>query len=415
MIERSKLFENLDSKLEYIGDKNLEYIFKYFNKLNTDSTHKISNDDICTPMECVKTMIDYIPNEFWERKNLKILNPCAGNGNFGAYCSTKTDKNNIWYNEINPIRYNNCKNLLKPKNIQNKNFFELSNEWNKKYDMIMANPPYSGGGNKNKSLSNIFIEKSIDMLNDNGYLCFITPNNWMTFNNNNTTLKKLLNEGSFIIIDNDAKKYFKQVGSSFTIFIWQKSKLDNKTTVINNYLKKDIQKNVILKDIPFIPLYISNTIIGILKKIISSEKNIFKYRCDLHNHTKKNYLRDIETEDFRYKTIHTPKKIRYSNKQQDIYDKWIIIFPLSTYYIPYIEHNVNVTQSVGYMSFETKEEALNTLKRIKKDEFKLIIHLSRFGNFNNIKVLKHMKFFEKIEYTDSEIKEIKELVSLIKY
>ncbi|MGL4951342.1 MAG: Eco57I restriction-modification methylase domain-containing protein, partial [Mycoplasma sp.] len=72
---------------------------------------------------------------------------------------------------------------------------------------------------KNKSISNTFIEKSIELLKENGFLCFITPNNWMSYNNNNTTLKRLLNEGNFIMIDNDCKKYFGGVGSSFTILI----------------------------------------------------------------------------------------------------------------------------------------------------------------------------------------------------
>lgn len=144
-------------------------------------------------MKCVKKMIDYIPTDFWKNKNLKILDPCCGNGNFGAYCRTKTSEDNIWYNEMNLVRYNNCKTLLNPKNIQNNNFFELTDEWNNHFHLIMANHPYSGGGNKNKSLSNHFIEKSMDMLNDGGYLCFITPNNWMTYNTNNTTLKKITN------------------------------------------------------------------------------------------------------------------------------------------------------------------------------------------------------------------------------
>lgn len=63
---------------------------------------------------------------------------------------------------------------------------DSDNSW----DLIMANPPYSGGANKNKSVSNKFIEKSIDLLKDKGYLCCITPNNWMTFSNSNRVLEK---------------------------------------------------------------------------------------------------------------------------------------------------------------------------------------------------------------------------------
>ena len=281
----------------------------------------------------------------------------------------------------------------------------------------MANPPYSGGGNKNRSLSNAFIEHSIDLLNDGGYLCFVTPNNWMTYNNNNTTLKKLLNEGSFLVIDNDVKKYFKGVGSSFTIFIWQKGVFTNKTYVVNNYLKKDIQKDVkIYKDLKFIPLYISQEVLDIIKKSVGEEENHrFFYRCDLHNFTQKKYLSDIQDEDFKYKTIHTARKTRYASKKQDIYDKWNIIIPLSTYYIPQVMNKVNVTQSVGYISFDSEKEADDYLNVIEKPWNKLIVHLTRYGNFNNIMVLKHLNFDKNIEFTQEEKYEIDNLLKGIKY
>lgn len=407
---------NYKSKLKYIGNYSLEKTLEYYDKLNSDESHYNSNDDVCTPMNCVKIMIDYLPDDLWNKKNLKILEPCAGNGNFGAYCKFKTNIDNIWFNELNIKRFENCKKLLKPKNIRHDDFFCLDNEWANNFDLIVANPPYSGGGNKNQSLSNKFIEKSIDMLKDGGFLCYVTPNNWMTYNNNNTTLKKLLNEGSFLVIDNDVKKYFPGIGSSFTIIVWQKNVFDNKTLVINSFLKKDIQENVsIPNNLKFIPLYISQTVINIISKVVGDTRNTFDYRCDLHNFTQKDLLSDNQDEIFKYRTIHTMRKTRYAKKKQDIYDKWIIIVPLSTYYIPVIEHNVNTTQSVGYIPFDSKEEAENYLKNIIKPEYKLLIHLTRYGNFNNIMVLKHLKFDKNIKFTKDEEKEIKMLTDLIKY
>lgn len=411
ILENRKKTKIAKKQLNNIIGNNL---FEFYDMLNKDDSHMASNDDICTPMECVKKMIDYIPNEFWNRPNIKILDPCAGNGNFGAYCMTKTSLDNIWFNEISEIRYKNCKKILNPKHIQKKDFFTMKN---KRWDLIMANPPYSGGGNKNKSLSNDFIEHAIDLLKDEGYLCFVTPNNWMTYNNNNTTLKKLLNEGSFIVIDNDVKKYFNGVGSSFTIFIWQKSVLTNRTYVVNNYLKKDIQKDVIIyKDLKFIPLYISQEVLDIIRKTVGNDENErFFYRCDLHNYTQQEYLNDVQDEVFKYRTIHTARKTRYASKKQDIYDKWNIIIPLSTYYIPQVMNNVNVTQSVGYISFDSQAEADDYLNVIERPWNKLIVHLTRYGNFNNIMVLKHLNFDKEIEFTENEINEIESLMQGIKY
>lgn len=415
MLEQPVFNNSYKCPFEYMGNLPIDKLFSFYNTLNKQD-HGTNRDDICTPMECVKLMIDYVPNELWSRPNIKILDPCCGNGNFGAYCATKTNISNIYFNDTNPIRIQNCLSLLKPLHWRIGDAFALDGDFNTTYDLIMANPPYSGGGNKNQSLSNQFIELAIDRLNIGGYLCFVTPNNWMTYNNKNTTLSKLLNKGSFIVIDNDVKKYFPGIGSSFTIFIWQKGVLFNKTKVINNYLIKDIQLDVLIPNtLKFIPLYLSQTVISIMDKTISKEKNKFEYRCDLHNFTQKKHLSDVQDNTYLYRTIHTARKTRFADIKQDIYDKWLVIIPLSTYYSPYIEHNVNTTQSVGYISFNTKKEAEQYLKKITLNHYKLIVHLTRYGNFNNIMVLKHLDFDKDIEFNTDEINKIDELTKKIKY
>ena len=405
-----------NSPCESKENATFEDLSAYYNKLNTDELYGKSGDDTCTPLECVKKMIDYLPDELWGRENLRVLDPCCGNGNFGAYCQFKTPIQNIWFNELNRERYLNCKKILSPMHINNEDAFHMTGEFSGLWDLVMANPPYSGGGNKNRSLSNEFIEYFIDLLKDGGYLCFITPNNWMTYNNDNTTLKKLLEKGSFIVIDNDAKKYFPGVGSSFTIFVWQKGVFNNGTKIINNYLVKDVQENVIIpQTLKFIPLYVSQLVLSIVEKLIGREENQFRYRCDLHNFTKKDYLSDEKTESFQYETVHTPRKTRYAKIKQDIYDKWIIVVPLSTYYIPYIKHNVNTTQSVGYLSFDTKEQAEVYMNTITRACFKFIVHLTRYGNFNNIMVLKHLKFDGAPELSAQEWSCVEEMVAQISY
>jgi hypothetical protein len=406
---------NISSPYNRISNFEETTIIHEFNLVNQKEIDYDTTDDICTPMECVKKMIDYIPENFWS-KNIKVLDPCSGNGNFGAYCATKTLIDNIWFNEINPRRLNNSIALINPKNVSRIDALLIDKLDGIGWDLIVANPPYSGGGNKNKSLSNLFIEKSISLLKDNGYLCFITPNNWMTYNTKNSTLKSLLSEGSFLVIDNDAKKYFPGVGSSFTIFVWQKSIHTNKTRVINNYIIQDIQEDIeIPKDLNFIPLYISKEVLSIIEKVVYKERNNFYYRCDLHNFTQKSKLSDTKDNVFKYETIHTVRKTRFSNIKQDIYDSHLIIIPLSTYYVPYIRTEVNVTQSVGYIECNTLNEAKKMLTEINKPWFKLVVHLTRYGNFNNIMVLKHLRFESQFEFTRNELQTLKKLISRINY
>ena len=372
-----------------------------------------SRDDICTPMDCVELMVNYIPNELWCRENLKVLDPCCGYGNFPAYLKTKVSSDFIYCNELSFERYNKCKELLNLKNITNQDFFEIKNK--ETFDLIIANPPYSGGGNKNRSISNEFIKHSLTLLKDKGYLCFITPNNWMSYNNNNNTLKALLDNGSFLVIDNDVKKYFKGVGSSFTVFVWQKGVFNHKTFVKNNYIIKDEQFVSIPKDIKFLPLYLSNDILSIFKKCLSLDRNTFNYRCDLHRTTQKSKISDTKELNFVYETIHTPSKTCYSTFKQDIYDKYLVIIPLSTYFKPYIKHNVNVTQSVGYVAFDTEQEAKDFKNILDLDYVKVIVNLTRYGNFNNIMVLKHLKFDKNIYFTNDEIYILNEIVKNLKH
>ena len=416
MAKKKKTTDQIEPvEIRYVRDWPYNSICEYYNKLNEDPSHYESSDDICTSMECVNVMVSYIPDELWKRDNLKVIDVCCGNGNFGVGCMSKTSLNNVWFNELSDVRYENCKKLLNPEHITKGDALQISSfgEW----DLSIANPPYSGGGNKNQSLSNKFIEHSIDLLKDGGYLCFVTPNNWMTYNNKNTTLERLLNEGSFLVIDNSAKKYFPGVGSSFTIFVWQKGVMDNKTRVINDYLVKDEQVVSIPKTLPFVPLYLSQETISLVEKYVDVEKQNgrFFYRCDLHNFTQKDKLSDVKDDVFKYETIHTARKTRYATFKQDIYDKWITVIPLSTYFIPYVRHNVNTTQSVGYIAFDTEEEATKYLEILNNPLFKVLIHITRYGNFNNIMLLKHLRFDSEIKLAENEEATVCKLLEKIKY
>jgi hypothetical protein len=54
----------------------------YDNEMNCDKSTYLNSNDETTPIDCVCEMINKIPNELWKRKELKILDPCCGNGNF---------------------------------------------------------------------------------------------------------------------------------------------------------------------------------------------------------------------------------------------------------------------------------------------------------------------------------------------
>lgn len=279
--------------------KKFDKIKEYFDSLNLDKSHFVNSNDVCTPMDCVKEMVDSIPRSFWDKKNLKILDPCAGNGNFHAYIETKTKLSNLYFNEINIKRINNLKEYFGDKiNFSNKDFLVFDN--NEKYDLIVANPPYAKfNGNvrvsKNHNLSRLFIEKSIELIKDGGYLLFIVPNNWMSFSDRNFLPSKL-SKFQFIYLDiHGAKKYFPKVGSSFTWFLLKKVKNTKSFTVSNNYVFKDCKKLKIDEDVNFIPLYCSGLVNGVIKKTINNN-TLPKYKIEtssyLHHYTKRDIIKN---------------------------------------------------------------------------------------------------------------------------
>lgn len=249
-------------------------------------------------MGCVKEMVDSIPEEFWARENIKILDPCAGNGNFPAYLALKTELSNIVCNEINPKRINNLSHYFDNKiTITNKDFFTFPEK--ETYDLIIANPPFAKfttdgtRAAKNHTLSREFLEKAIKLVNKNGYIVFILPDNWMSYADRNT-LPQLLSQYKILTLNiGEAKKWFPGVGSSFTYFVIQKIPNDlTPTKIISN---TGIEYGIIDKKVPCIPLKYNELIRSLFNKVVfnSSEKYPVKTSSDLHKYTKKALLSDI--------------------------------------------------------------------------------------------------------------------------
>ena len=108
-----------------------------FEALNSDESHFCNRNDICTPMGCVREMVDAIPKSFWRRKCVEVLDPCAGNGNFHAYIRNFVPLENLTFNEINPARIANIRRLFGDKvQVTKKDFLNYDDQ--KQYDLIVS-------------------------------------------------------------------------------------------------------------------------------------------------------------------------------------------------------------------------------------------------------------------------------------
>lgn len=76
----------------------------------------------------------------------------------------------------------------------------------------------------------LFIERGHRLVRENGSLCFITPNNWMTINTNRT-LRKFVLEQSDIIIVNFLAQVFESAAVDSSIIIYRKSTSNQRVTL----------------------------------------------------------------------------------------------------------------------------------------------------------------------------------------
>jgi len=370
-------------------------MFEYFNQLNEDLSHYSSSNDICTPMGCVKEMVDHIPEEFWHRDSIKILDPCAGNGNFPAYLETKTHSHNIYANEISNARLKNLHNYFGDRiNIINQDFLVMDEE--NKYDLIIANPPYAqlmedgGRAAKNHTLSRQFIMKALRMLEANGYLVFIVPDNWMSYADNNP-LPALLSSLQIVVLNIwEAKKWFPSVGSSFTYFVIKNAPHNNTPTTI--ITKDKTEQMIIPAGIPCIPLQYNNTIASIFNKVVFNDLEKYDVLASsyLHKTTKKQFIVDKQDEEHPYRLIHTPNQTVWSSIPHKWQDGWKVFLPTTTYYKPFRDCNCGMTQSIAFVLCKDDEESARILQELELPMYKFVIELTRYGNFNNQRVLQHL-------------------------
>lgn len=417
-------------------------IKKYYDEtLNTDkSTYKSSNDEP-TPIDCITEMISKIPDELWKRNDLSILDPCCGNGNFSVpilfqllkYHTKQTILEQILeFNDINTSRLDNVRNVFCSEKyklqITNHDFITHVSSNDKKYDLIVANPPYAKllengkRASKNHNLIKDFIQKALSLLKPNGYLLFITPDNWMSYADRNSLIG-IITSLQIIHLDiHTAKKYFKKIGSSFTWYIIQNCPFYKNINVSGVWKRKEYTSSVISTPRKYIPLLYNQTVQSILAKTIDNAtlpKFEVKTSSDLHKYTKAELISHEKTDVYQYKLIHTPTQTVYSSRPHKFQDGYKVFISTTDKYSVFID-NCGMTQSIVFIQCTDEEQAKKYLEILQHPMYVFINNICRWGNFNNIRILQsfpivnmdytgdHQEIYDYFGITQEEIAYISE-------
>ena len=198
-------------------------------------------------------------------------------------------KNMLFFNDINKQRLNNVhKTFGENINVTSEDFIKYQTDT--KYDLVVANPPYAKlldngkRASKNHNLIKDFIEKALSLLKPEGYLLFITPDNWMSYADRNHLIE-IITKLQIVHLDiHSAKKYFKKIGSSFTWYIIQNCPFYKNINVTGIWKKKEYTSSVISQQRKYIPLFYNETVHSILSKTIDTKLKKFEIKTSSHLH-----------------------------------------------------------------------------------------------------------------------------------
>ena len=375
--------------------------------------------EVFTPINLVNEMLDKLPKDVWINKKLKWFDPASGMGNFpiavylrlmdGLKDKIKDDKKRkkhilekmIYMSELNK---KNCFVIQQIFNINDEyklNLYcgdTLKSDFNKifnvaEFDIIVGNPPYNASGTKasGNTIWQLFVNNSINLLKQNGYICFVHPNGWRKPNTEKGKFyglfKKMTNENTLLYLEihdvKDGMKHF-NCGTRYDWYILQKKKNEShKTKIIDqNNVSYEINLNKYN--------WLANCYLDLIDKLIANE---YEEKCKILQsmsayEPRKKWISKTENKEFKYPVVHsTPKnghRFVWSNKNDNgFYGVKKVIFGESGIYNPIVDIDGKYAMSQGAMAIiiDNIKEGKKLAKFLCSSIFNKIIKACLWSSF----------------------------------
>ena len=368
-------------------------IINYKQDFNVEKQYKSMYGEVRTDFKLIEKMFNLLPKNLLGNPRLTWCDPCCGNGYFSIYLYHQLFKNlteikelkkrhhrimqMLTMIELNPFHIPVLKNIFGEKsNIYQKSFLET----NKKYDVIVGNPPFNSQGLKKvptqtkKSKKNDgktawipFLKHSINCLNDNGFLLFITPSIWMKEDHSCFQYITRYKIHKLHTMTNTETNHIfhKQAQTPTCYFLLQKTIPTIASILIyEEYLSSYTNYIISAKSIPLVAISIFNKLIPFVKKYGHIKVN----KTSIRPSYKSFMLNDQKTKEFPYPNISTCRLnkgspylvVKYSDKALIYHKQPKLVLAHKMYGFPYLDTNgeYGICNRDNYVIFDNLQNLL---------------------------------------------------------
>ena len=329
---------DLQKSDEYLT--NLDELIVLFRKyVGIADVEKKTLGEVMTPITLVEDMLNTLPSEVWTNPNLKWLDPCAGVGTFPSivvqrlmkglekvipnpekryghiienmiYVCELQEKNLFVFNCVFDLGDNNATNSYCGSFLDENFDKHMTDVWGvEKFDIVIGNPPYqsSNEGERTQPIWHKFVNKSFDLLIENGYLVMVHPDGWRAIDGMFKSTQKMITSKQILYLEiHNTRDGFQTFGANTTYDFYCVR------NVANNNFKTKIKcvdgtiENINLSDMEFIPN----------GKFIEFQKLMSNNDTDKINLLDTNYcyahrkpiMNKTQSEEFKYPCVYTTQK-----------------------------------------------------------------------------------------------------------
>lgn len=408
--------------MKNIYEMNEKDIYEFIeNQMPIKKLEKDKYGEVFTSPVLINKMLDLFPSSVWTNHKLKWLDPSVGAGFFMIIiylrlmnglikweANNKKRSNHIisemlYMVEINKNNCNICKSIFGDKiNIICGDFLEdFLEDFRFKdisFDCIIGNPPFQDNyglnnsgkrinGGKSKLYERIFL-KSYRILNKDGYISFVVPDNIFSGNGSSSYQTLIKNYVSFVSFNPANQSLFHKIQQPVCYFMLKKSnKSGEELTTIEHDDKLTFK--IKLKDRPVNPIrnWTLNTE-KLINEIVSNQRNNVKYnRGKSLNEYKGNT----------FSVIFTPSKTLQTNNPKlapGIGIKKAVIFSIS----PDLEFKMDYSGKFGvgpntfFIPFNNNSEGKKLERFLNSNDYKtLALATKTTRQYLKIAFIEHLK------------------------